>query len=667
MFVSDETAKREKNILTEFLFLVPTFDGNNNTDEDDTNDLLVYSHDITQKQMSDSPTTSNRSTIATPEHSLPDSMNYKNLSHSSNMSIDNNRLSVYDSKSIGENLDEKSELQDSISHRGLEIFNQDENNVDRDNSDYWPDFSTFSLKSVTNGDIDGGFFASNSANLYNDEFSNLSYSMELDKSDNTNNSKLETDSEISVLPTVTTIGMVEDPLHFLKARQSVLFNQLDQSAKAHRECLETGNGKVKKRRSKIVNTMSKLHQVHQSMEELYTSERKKRIRVLKIFNHWEEKKANALNAINYTCSEDTLEGSRYHQLSRESNNINNEIASLEERLSQLRRKQKAVNMELLEAQSYLEGKISPLNQSLETIENDEKAAITKLNDHHQLTSNMYNFVNDGIDQNDEFSFKYSGTLLERFKNLNTDVKSLLGMSQNEEDKKSTISLIKHQESKINMAPLIESLNRQVSCLNDLIENESLLEKDYSQNVVIIEDCFHCVESAEEELVVVASSPNTSDLHQMLGSLLKRSLNTLNQRFDTISSLKNHDKSIGMYSKTIIATEINTLHKAIYMVCGDVVPDIQIDLVSTTAPLFSSSSARRMTNSSISSSTSFTQNPTGTSITASAPTPPVISMVTFGNSDSTKDEDESKKVPESSNKKYAIATKAIITAKGDKKD
>ncbi|GME85816.1 unnamed protein product [[Candida] boidinii] len=194
MFVSDETAKREKNILTEFLFLVPTFDGNNNTDEDDTNDLLVYSHDITQKQMSDSPTTSNRSTIATPEHSLPDSMNYKNLSHSSNMSIDNNRLSVYDSKSIGENLDEKSELQDSISHRGLEIFNQDENNVDRDNSDYWPDFSTFSLKSVTNGDIDGGFFASNSANLYNDEFSNLSYSMELDKSDNTNNSKLETDN-----------------------------------------------------------------------------------------------------------------------------------------------------------------------------------------------------------------------------------------------------------------------------------------------------------------------------------------------------------------------------------------------------------------------------------------------------------------------------------------
>lgn len=104
-----------------------------------------------------------------------------------------------------------------------------------------------------------------------------------------------------------------------------------------------------------------------------------------------------------------------------------------------------------------------------------------------------------------------------------------------------------------------------------------------------------------------------------------------------------------------------------MVCGDVVPDIQIDLVSTTAPLFSSSSARRMTNSSISSSTSFTQNPTGTSITASAPTPPVISMVTFGNSDSTKDEDESKKIPESSNKKYAIATKAIITAKGDKKD
>ncbi|OWB83086.1 hypothetical protein B5S33_g1715 [[Candida] boidinii] len=619
--------------------------------------------------MSDSPTTSNRSTIATPEHSLPDSMNYKNLSHSSNMSIDNNRLSAYYPKSIEENLDQKSEseLQDSISHKGSEIFNQDEDNVNRDNPDYWPDFSTFSLKSITNEDIDGSFYASNSANLYNDEFSNLSYSMQLDKLDNTSLSKSATNSEISVLPTVTTIGMVEDPLHFLKARQSVLFNQLDQAVKAHRECLETGNGRVKKRRSKIVNTMSKLHQVHQSIEELYTSERKKRLRVLKIFSHWEEKKAKVLKAINYTCSEDTLEGSRYHQLSKESNNINNEIASLEERLSQLRTKQKAVNMELLEAQSYLEGKISPLNQSLETIENDEKMAIIKLNDHHQLTSNTYNFVNDVIDQNDGFSSKHSGTLLERFKNLNTDVKSLLGLNLNQEDKKAAISLISPQESKINTAPLIESLNRQVSYLNDLIENESLLEKDYSQNVVIIEDCFRSVKSAEEELVVVASSPNTSDLHQMLGSLLKRSLNTLNQRFDTISSLTNHNRSIGMYAKTIIATEINTLHKAIYMVCGDVIPDIQIDLVTAAAPLFSTSSARRMTNSSISSATSLTQNPTGTSITPPAPTPPVISMVTFGNSDFKKDENEGKKITESSNKKYAIAAKAIISAKGDKKD
>ncbi|GMF56618.1 unnamed protein product [[Candida] boidinii] len=154
---------------------------------------------------------------------------------------------------------------------------------------------------------------------------------------------------------------------------------------------------------------------------------------------------------------------------------------------------------------------------------------------------------------------------------------------------------------------------------------------------------------------------------MLGSLLKRSLNTLNQRFDTISSLTNHNRSIGMYAKTIIATEINTLHKAIYMVCGDVIPDIQIDLVTAAAPLFSTSSARRMTNSSISSATSLTQNPTGTSITPPAPTPPVISMVTFGNSDFKKDENEGKKITESSNKKYAIAAKAIISAKGDKKD
>ncbi|KAG7698044.1 hypothetical protein KL915_001761 [Ogataea haglerorum] len=178
-------------------------------------------------------------------------------------------------------------------------------------------------------------------------------------------------------PLVPSMGLVDDPLHYLKNQEIVVTSRLLATIDKHRASLQKGSRRVGRTRELLLNLFSELNQISQAMKEIYTTEQHNKIAVLTDFEHWEAKRTKIVDRID-EIENRTSEGAAYKSLLAESDRIGTEIEQLEHKLRALRAKQKQVNQQLRESKSLLDIKLNAYYESLSQIEAQEFNEIEKL-------------------------------------------------------------------------------------------------------------------------------------------------------------------------------------------------------------------------------------------------------------------------------------------------
>ncbi|GME82109.1 unnamed protein product [Ambrosiozyma monospora] len=180
----------------------------------------------------------------------------------------------------------------------------------------WPDFSFSShLQDVPH--------------MYNDSVSPLERGQDMRLMGQSKISMSPTNMTMS-LPVLPSLGTIDDPLHFLKNQEILILNSLQKLIKNHHTYLAKGDKRLMKNRRRILDSFYQLYQIHQSMKELYNSDKYSKLNLLKEFQARANRKAKIQKKI-HDEQNNTDEGKTYQFLYNESVSIGSEIVKLEAR------------------------------------------------------------------------------------------------------------------------------------------------------------------------------------------------------------------------------------------------------------------------------------------------------------------------------------------------
>ncbi|KAG7910514.1 hypothetical protein KL907_001405 [Ogataea polymorpha] len=268
-------------------------------------------------------------------------------------------------------------------------------------------------------------------------------------------------------PLVPSMGLVDDPLHYLKNQEIVVTARLLATIDKHRTSLHKGSRRVGRTRETLLHLFSELSQINQAMKEIYTTEQHNKSAVLTNFEHWEAKRTKIVDRID-EIENRTSEGAAYKTLLAESDRIGKEIEQLEHKLRALRTKQKQVNQQLRESKSLLDIKLNAYYESLSQIEAQEFNEIEKL------------------------------------------------------------LPVKGADKQLNPASIIENYNLQLRALADMVHAAEAKEVSFHECCVYLEDVFESLGSLEAALqkIIADTVPEKTEL---LLKELAAALRTLQQR------------------------------------------------------------------------------------------------------------------------------------------
>ncbi|GMG54810.1 unnamed protein product [Ambrosiozyma monospora] len=212
--------------------------------------------------------------------------------------------------------------------------------------------------------------------MYNDSVSSLAIGQDMRLMGQSKMSMSPTNMAMS-LPVLPSLGTIDDPLHFLKNQEILLLNSLQKLIKNHHTYLAKGDKRLLKNRRRILDSFYQLYQIHQSMKELYNSDKYSKLNLLKEFQARANRKAKIQKRI-HDIQSNTDEGKTYQLLYNESVSVESEIVKLEARLKDLKNRQRVVNRQLMENKSMLDVRLNGYRGSLQEIEAKEKVELNYL-------------------------------------------------------------------------------------------------------------------------------------------------------------------------------------------------------------------------------------------------------------------------------------------------
>ena len=169
-----------------------------------------------------------------------------------------------------------------------------------------------------------------------------------------------------------------DPVNFLISQQeNLLGTVLPSLAKLYQKYSETGDKHLNSARKKVLDLIREVAQSYDALIEIYQSEKRSFEEKYHLFHDWMEKRNEIQRKISQ-IEVDSPEGKTYTSLLSVSEEVNNEIHTLEERLSLLRKKKKLINHQLLETKSLMDVKLNHHYNDLEILEGQEADEINHL-------------------------------------------------------------------------------------------------------------------------------------------------------------------------------------------------------------------------------------------------------------------------------------------------
>ncbi|ODV84732.1 hypothetical protein CANARDRAFT_28878 [[Candida] arabinofermentans NRRL YB-2248] len=345
-------------------------------------------------------------------------------------------------------------------------LNSSSQNLQIDNSSLWPDFSVMSSSPL------------NDTNMSSTTIQNLKADDRLDSSRQALQSENRQVSGLfQEMPLIPSMGLVDDPLHFLKNREIILLDKLNLLIQKHRSSLISGSKKVYNIRTRLLDIFVQMNQVYQAMKEIYTTEKLTKLSIHHSFSKWEDKRIKLLKKID-EIENGTSEGITYKKLLSESNTINNEIIELEEKLKTMKRKQKFIDQQLKESKSLLDVRLNSYYETLSQVESIE--------------------------------------------------------FQEMESLQSTRTL----QKQLNPTAIIENLDLQLDALNDMVKVSNLKELNLKETSIYLSDVFDNLSRLEENLKLILS--DTSNSSENKAEILLKNLRDIEfymeDRLAQISSL-----------------------------------------------------------------------------------------------------------------------------------
>lgn len=167
----------------------------------------------------------------------------------------------------------------------------------------------------------------------------------------------------------------ESPLQHLQQTYNMLFQELQNNVKLHKQALESGNDNLARIRVRLVDNFHNLSENQYSLHELYERESNYNLAMCERFKKWDQKRSRILDKIKAIKSPKNSYGTKLMSLLDDNAVIDQEIDQLEARLVMLKAKKKLLYTEIDDTSSVLESKTSKYVKAFKELDQNGHAAI----------------------------------------------------------------------------------------------------------------------------------------------------------------------------------------------------------------------------------------------------------------------------------------------------
>ncbi|KAI5966976.1 uncharacterized protein KGF55_000385 [Candida pseudojiufengensis] len=173
----------------------------------------------------------------------------------------------------------------------------------------------------------------------------------------------------SVIQPPTENQNFNEPIKHLTTRIEILQNELRKKASLYSENLNSGDN-INELRDDIVRIFHQLSECHYSLNELYSKDATYTQSIAEYFKTWDLKREKILKKIKHIKSGQSQYGSKVIKLIKESQSLDDEIDTLEQKLLMMKKKKQLLNQEIENANSIIESRISTYIEGYKNLENN---------------------------------------------------------------------------------------------------------------------------------------------------------------------------------------------------------------------------------------------------------------------------------------------------------
>lgn len=167
----------------------------------------------------------------------------------------------------------------------------------------------------------------------------------------------------------------ESPVEYLSNRVKLLTQQLFEDSLKYNDYLQNGNSNLYQLRNKIVQNYNQLSESYYSLGELYNKDINYAQNLHESFKKWDRQRNKVITKVKSIKSDSNKHGAKLFSLLDESNEIDQEILQLENKLAQLKSKKSIVSKEIEDTSSVLESRTSKYVDIFRNMEKQGKLSI----------------------------------------------------------------------------------------------------------------------------------------------------------------------------------------------------------------------------------------------------------------------------------------------------
>ena len=167
----------------------------------------------------------------------------------------------------------------------------------------------------------------------------------------------------------------ESPIEYLSNRVKLLTQQLFEDSLKYNDYLQNGNSNLYQLRNKIVQNYNQLSESYYSLGELYNKDINYAQNLHESFKKWDRQRNKVIAKVKSIKSDSSKHGAKLFSLLDESNEIDQEILQLENKLAQLKSKKAIVSKEIEDTSSVLESRTSKYVDIFRNMEKQGKLSI----------------------------------------------------------------------------------------------------------------------------------------------------------------------------------------------------------------------------------------------------------------------------------------------------